>query len=207
MINTILLKLAALSLRNALVFSVAAGVLFFNSGFYDDGTKWDRDLAALKTKIAEQESKAAESDAALKEVDRVRRSVGALEEQFKLVAQQLPTEINMPDVLRSVDMLARSASVSVKDKEPKPTSKQDFLEIYPMRIRAEGSYSELTMFIYYLASTQRITRVRNFTMNLMTGPGKGNRLSFDGEVISYRFLPPPEEVKPADGATAKGGAK
>lgn len=188
MINTLLIRLAALSLRNALIGAILVGFLFYNSPYFDDGSRLDLQIQDIQKRLLEQSTLAVESEKALLEVERVRKAVSELEMQFGKIAKQLPNEIVISDVIRSVDMLARSSGVSVKDKEPRGSVRQDFLEVFSLRIRAEGSYSELTSFMYFLGSTERITRVRNFILSAPNERAMGGKLSFEGEVQSYRFI-------------------
>ncbi|MEI7973034.1 MAG: type 4a pilus biogenesis protein PilO [Bdellovibrio sp.] len=188
MINTLLIRLATLSFRNALVGSILVGFLFYRSPYFDDGSRLDLQIQDIQKRLVEQSSLAAESEKALLEVERVRKAVSELEVQFGKIAKQLPNEIVISDVIRSVDLLARSSGVSVKDKEPKGSVRQDFLEVFSLRIRAEGSYSELTSFMYFLGSTERITRVRNFVLSSPNDRSRGGKLLFEGEVQSYRFI-------------------
>ncbi len=188
MINTVLMRLAAMSYRNALILAAIAGFIYFNSPLFDDGSDLQKQIDDTRKRADEQQALLVQSEQALREVEKVRKSVGALQEQFKSVTQQLPTEIVVSEIVRSVDMLGRTSGVSVKDKEPRPPSRQDFLEVHPLRIRAEGTYSELTNFMYFLASTERITRVRNFVFSIDGNRTGGGRLTFEGEVLSYRFV-------------------
>jgi Tfp pilus assembly protein PilO len=188
MINSLLLRLAVVGYRNVLFGALIVGFLFYKSPYFDDGSSLNAQILDLQKRVDEQSALASESEKALREVDRIRLAVNDLEAQFSKVTQQLPTEIVISDVIRSVDTLARSSGVSVKDKEPRPSVRQDFLETFALRIRAEGSYSELTSFMYFLASTERITRVRNFVLNSSSERSLGGRLNFEGEVLSYRFV-------------------
>lgn len=196
----ILVMLAGFSPKKTLIISCVLGAIYYMM-FFDDGSKIQTQINDVQQKIAAEEQKSNEADAALKEVEQVRATVGALSEQFKTVSQALPSEVQMSDIIRTVDMVSRASGVSIKTKEPRPVVNRDYYEQIPLRITMEGSYSEITMFLYYLASTERIMKVENFTMtnqnlgNEKVAPG---RLLFEGQVVSYRFIGntnPPEAQK------------
>ncbi len=206
MINNLLLRLAGLSFQQVGIGAVIVGFLFYNSSFYDDGSKLDAQLVQLSAKLQTEQAKSVESERALKQVDEVQANIKALEEQFKIAADQLPNELTMSEILRSVDALASTSGVSIKDKEPQATLKQDFLELIPLRIRAEGKYAELTMLMYYIASTQRITRVKSFSFTAKQDK-KDSLLSFEAIVTSYRFIADFDKDKNKDPKAAKSMEK
>ncbi|MEZ0390829.1 MAG: type 4a pilus biogenesis protein PilO [Pseudobdellovibrionaceae bacterium] len=189
MIGTILIRLASFSFKKAMIFSGFVGALYYFM-FFDDGSKIQRDIETVKLQIAEQEVKAQQADAALKEVEQVRITVGTLSDQFRTVSQALPSEIQMSDIIRTVDTVARASGVSIKSKEPNAPVNKDYYEEIPLKVSMEGSYSELTLFLYYLASTERIMKVNNFAINLPRPDEKvpAGRLIFEGNVMSYRFV-------------------
>jgi type IV pilus assembly protein PilO len=190
-VGSFLMRLASLSLAKAAILSVVLGGVYYMSGMFDDGSLLKDQIVKRDAEIKEQEVKALESDAALREVERVRTAVGALSDQFKTVSQALPSEIQMSDIIRVVDMVARASGVSIKSKEPRPVRNKDFYEEIPLKITLEGSFSEITLFLYYLASTERIMKANNFTIAMPTVTDRqqqSGRLIFDGQVVSYRFL-------------------
>lgn len=190
MINTILSRLAALTYQKALIVAIAVAALFYFT-LYDDGSAVDKKIADLQNQVNAEQLKTKESDAALKEVDLIRSSIGALSEQFKIAAQQLPSEIQMADILKSIDTLAKSAGVNIRSKEPRSSKKEDILELIPLHVNLQGSFSEITMFLYYVSSMERISRVVNFNISVTGAEAlkyKNNGLVFDGEIVSYRYL-------------------
>ena len=95
--DAIFMRLAGLSLQKTLLFGAVLGGLYYYMGF-DDGAKIDEQIQKVQAEIQVQEAKEKESDAATKEVEKVRAAVGALSDQFKIVSQALPAEIqNMVD--------------------------------------------------------------------------------------------------------------
>ena len=97
----------------------------------------------------------------------------------------------MPELIRSVDAIARATGVSVKSKEPRSPriEKEGVLEAVPVKVVLEGNFSEIAMFIYYISSLERTTRVKNFDMSVPVGADvRKPRLVVDADILSYRFL-------------------
>ncbi|GIL18049.1 MAG: hypothetical protein BroJett040_18000 [Oligoflexia bacterium] len=204
MLNNLLTKLAAMSWKNVGIGAlVVAGFYYF--AFFNDGSAIDKRIEQLQTQLKQEEAKSKESDEALKEVDAARNSVGILNEQFKTAAQQLPSEIQPAEIIRSVNVVARSAGVVLKTTEPRQTKRDDIVESMPLKVVIQGSFSELMMFLYYVSSMERIMRVTTFTIapppneKIPTG-----EVIFDGEILSYKYL---GDQKAGEKNDVKAGAR
>jgi len=191
-INDILFKLAGFTTKKAFIFALLAAGFYYVS-LYDDGKTIDTKRVQIEKQIAEEQKKSKESDEALKELEQYRGSVVALNEQFKIAAQQLPSEISASEILKSIDTISKSTGVSVKLKEQKTKKREDIVEMLPLRVVVHGGFSEITMFLYYLSSMERITRAVNFTFAIPSGTDvakvKQGALVFDGEIMSYKYVP------------------
>jgi len=189
MILNILMRLASFSAQKAFVISILLGAVYYFV-FFNSGVEIENRIVAQEAEIAQEEARARDADIALKEVEQVRTTVGALSEQFKLVSQALPSTVQMADIIRTVDQTAKASGVLIKSKEPLPASNKEYYEELPLRVVMEGTYSELTLFLYYLANYERIMKVKNFTISQPLGADGINsrRLLLNGNIISYRFL-------------------
>lgn len=191
--NAILLRIAMMSSRNLLIGCLAVGGAYYYL-IYNDGSAEKAQIAAATAEIQKEEAKAKDAENALKEVEKIRAAVATLSDQFVIVSKQLPAQYNMPELIRSIDAIARASGVSIKLKEPKtPKAEKDaIVETMPVKVVLEGQFSEIAMFFYYIASLERITRVKNFSMNMpVNGDIRRTRLYVDAEVLSYRFVGAP----------------
>lgn len=185
--NNLLLRLAAISSQKAIIFGVVASAIWYFL-IFDDGAEKQKKLTQVEKDLQAEMAKEKESDEALREIAAIRASVGALTDQFKLVSAQLPTDLQMAEIIRTVDKVSQATGLAVKGKEPKPPVRQGVVEILPLRVTAEGTFAEITMFFYYLSTIERIVRVKSFTMTVPENrrPGK---LTLDTDIVSYKFLP------------------
>lgn len=189
--NGILARLAGLSFRGLLI---VAGLILgiYYAAFFDDGSSIDKTIADIQGQIGPAEAQAAEAEKALQEVEQVRAQVGTLGDQYRLVAQKLPTEVQMSEMIRVIDQLAKASGVSIKSKEPQQTSDRQYYEEIPVKIALEGNYSEITTFLFKVSSFERIMRLKNFVISNRMGPSSGagdfnGQLTFEGQILSYRF--------------------
>jgi type IV pilus assembly protein PilO len=194
MINNFLIRLASFTFQKAMIFGLIAGAIFYFF-LYDDGAVMEDEIAKIQVEITAQEKQSQEADAALKEVEQVRVAVGALSDQFKLVSAAIPADVQMADIIRAVDTVARASGVGIKLKEPREPVDKEFYEEIPLSVSIEGDFSQLTMFLYYLTSMERIMKIKNFSISLpmeqRSNASSGSKLVLNGQLVSYRFIGAP----------------
>lgn len=211
MINNILIRLAVMTMQRVAMIGVALAVVYYFT-MYNDGSQIEANIQKVQADIQQEEGKAREAEAALKEVERVRAAVGALGEQFRVVSQALPSEVQMADIIRTVDTVSKTAGVSVKSKEPQAVINHEYYEEIPLKISMQGTFSEITMFLYYISSLERVMRVKSFVISVPQAQSSNRgsplspvgHLSFEGQIESFRFIP---ENAAKAGANAKPGGK
>lgn len=185
--NPQLARIAGLRFNQALIF---AGILtaFFYYAMYDDGSQIDARNGALQQQVEAERQKERESDTAISRIQQLKESYALLTDQFKIASSQIPAEIQMSDIIRTVDLMAKTSNVTIKTKEPKTTLKEDIIEVFPIRVVAEGGYSDLTKFFYNLSTIERIFKIRSFSILAPADPKKTQRLTLEVELASYRFI-------------------
>lgn len=186
--NPIFMRIAGLSSGKALVFGLIVTLIYWQM-FYDNGEKYRQQIAGMSGELQTEREKEKETDRAAARKNQLRSSYEALSEQFRIVSSQIPVDMDAPEVIRTVDTMAKTSGITIKSKEPRASQRQDILEIYPIRVVAEGSFSEMTMFFYNLSTIDRIYRIRSFTFQ---APGedkrRNGRLTMDVELASFKFV-------------------
>lgn len=184
--NPILARIATLTIQQTLIFGLAIGGLYYFTMF-DDGSALDLQASGLKQQLDAERTKEKESDAALNRIKQLRESYAALTDQFKVISAQIPTDLQMSEIIRTVDTMAKTSGIVIKTKEPKLVVKSELLETLPIKVSAEGSFSEITMFIYNLSTIERIYRVRSFNIQGPSDVRSLSKLKVEAELASFRF--------------------
>lgn len=191
MINGLLLKLAVLAPKKLLIFAGLAAVAYFFF-IFDGGEKLQTRLTAVRKETAAEKRALPESQAAVKELEAIRQSLATMGDEFTKVAQKLPSNIDQAEMIRTVDEIARLTGVSIKTKEPKPNVRKEVIEEVPLKLTMEGSFTQLVLFMYQVARVERIMKVKDFSIVLGRETREtrvdSSRLSFEGEVVSYKFV-------------------
>lgn len=191
-------RLANLSSRSLLVAVIMAGGLYYMM-YFTNGKTQKAQLVAVQGELQAEQTREKQTDQALKEREQVLSANTDLDSQIKNASQQLPRELSDAAVNREIDSLARTSGLRILSKEPRSVRKDDMVEISPIFVRGEGTFSEITLFFYYIASLKRITRVASFRITPVNRQAGSGSLQFETEILNYRSLPEPPPVA--------GGAK
>ena len=111
-----------------------------------------------------------------------------------MVSAQLPRDLQISEVIRIIDMLSRKAELNVKTKEPKPSSRERGIEVLPIQITADGNFSQIVKFVYYVTAIERIFRVQSLNLQADEDGRSGNKtIKMKLDVASFRFVPDSSE--------------
>lgn len=190
--NSFMLRIAALSNQQAVIGATFIA-LFWYLALFNDGSDLDRRLSDINTRLQAERALVVESEQALKEIKDLQTALTSLTDQFKLVSAQLPTDLQMAEVIRTVDKVAQATGITLKSKEPRPSQRQDTIETLPLKIVGQGGFNEIGMFFYYLSTIERIVRIRGYAIAAPEGKFSGGTLSLEAELVSYKFVPPTTE--------------
>ncbi|MBK9323848.1 MAG: type 4a pilus biogenesis protein PilO [Bdellovibrionaceae bacterium] len=191
--NQLFEKLSGLSNSKALVLGMVLGALYYFM-LYDDGSAQLAQIQTLNQQLSEAETKRKDTEATLQEESRMKDAIVKLSEQYAFISKKLPSELKSSEMIRSIDVVAKTSGVSVKLKKPGSIEKKAVVEELPIEVTLEGSYGQITQFIYYISNLERLTRVINFSLMSQSPDGgieKG--LRFDGHVVSYKLAPEAEK--------------
>jgi type IV pilus assembly protein PilO len=198
--NELLIKLAALSSKQAFIFmGIVTGIYYFM--FFDDGTMWKARIQQARSQLAEERAKEVQSDRALREMENSQALVESLSLQFQTLSRQLPTELSISEMIRNVDRTALSSGFSIKTKEPLPSSSTDLIEILPLKIQGEGNFQSIALFIYKITTLERVIRIREFLIERKTEGGAA-LLELSATIESFRYIFKTPETPQAPGGTS-----
>lgn len=170
-----------------------AGAFYFT--LYDDGSAIDAQITSMSAQLKEQEAKKKDTDATLKQVREMQDKVGRLSTQYQEISRRLPSALFSIDINKSIDGFGRNAGVNIKSKKPGENIRKEVVEEVPVEIELEGSYAELAQFVYLVSSAERMSRVKNITINDISPTGGSRKLTFKGQVVGYKLAPEKQKAE------------
>lgn len=190
--NKFFARLVNFSLQQILIFGVVAGLAYYFF-IFDDGSGYRGDIANLQSELAKQEEKKKETDAALKEETRMKEVIVQLSQKYQEISRRLPMNLSSIELNRNVDAFARNSGTSIKARKPLAPVEKEIVTEVPIQVTLEGSFAELAQFVQLVASSERVTTVRNYVMTPIDS--RGSRLKFEGRVVGYQLSEEKPEPK------------
>lgn len=194
-------KISKLTNRQTMAVGVALGVLYF-FGVFDSGAAFETQLSNAKKELADEAEKQKKTREIMTRKEEVKNKVVKLNENFIEASKRLPSELKQAQIIDDITLAMNTTGSKVRSLVPKPASKKDLFEEIPVQVEVAGSFAQLTQFLLYLHTLERITKVKNIEIKhpQASGAQKGydpRGLQMKGEVVSFRYLEEQErEVKP-----------
>lgn len=121
------------------------------------------------------------------ELDKARKMVGnlaaleteyqRLHSQWEIAQELLPTEEEMPDLLRKVTTAGMKSGIEFALFEPQAKQPKEFYSSHPINVKVRGGYHQIGIFLSRLANLPRIVNVARLEL---TPPKKRRRRKAPG---------------------------
>jgi type IV pilus assembly protein PilO len=154
-------------------------------------------LAALRSKIKEQEVIAGNLKSFQEEVRR-------LEEQLAHLLEQLPNTAEIPSLLKSVSDLGRDSGLEFLRFAPAPEARKEFYAEIPVSISVTGDYHSFALFADKVRHYPRIVNLSNIAFATPKAAGENRMVeTITCTATTYRFLEQAAATEPAPGGKGK----
>lgn len=140
----------------------------------------------MKVKI---ESLSVDYDKMSTELEKARRTVGnlanleaefnKLHEQWIVAQGMLPLEKEVAELLRKVTRAGHQAGVEFLLFEPQIPVQKEFLTENPVKVKIQGHYHELGIFLSKVANLERIVNVSHLHVESISNGGKKKKGNFE----------------------------
>lgn len=184
------------SMTAATIFGILLGSYYYFGGFYDDGSRLEGQINQTKVLIQNAEVKKKETEKLLAEEGELKREVGELGEKFKSVSSKLPINLKTQEIIDTVNQLAKNSGCKVVSIKPGTVAVKELYDEIPIQVEMRGAFSNLVVFMYYLATLERVTYTSDVSF-VNSAAGYDGNLKFVTSVVSFRFRQP-AEPKPSD---------
>ena len=156
-------------------------------------------LAALKSEYEKKSTELARARATVSDLPRFEAEYEHLHERWAMAAELLPTDRQLPALLRKITLAAQQTGVDFVAFRPSDErSEQHYTEL-PVQISVFGDYHKIGSFIAELANMRRILTVSNLTLRANTKSETGVTTSAEFTASAYSLnanAAPPAHVAP-----------
>lgn len=190
-------KFASIQMNKVFIIAGAIGFFYYFKVF-NDGGELKASIAQLEQDLATETKNKVETEKALAEVERMRKTVGELGSKYQDLIRQLPTDLSSLEINKSIDEFSKDSGVNIVSRKPEEAIANEIFIEELVTLEAEAEYSKLAQFIYFLSRSERLIAIKNF--NVKRPPDEkddtSSILQFKGTVINYRLAP--EKPKKSD---------
>ncbi|MCP3891908.1 MAG: type 4a pilus biogenesis protein PilO [Desulfobulbaceae bacterium] len=130
----------------------------------------------------------------IKEVKRKASNLAKFEEELRIAearfletAVLLPKEKEIPQLLKDISSLGRTAGLDFNTFKPLPDVPKDFYSEIPVSINVRGPYHNMGFFFDQVSKLERIVSVTNVKMSSPKKEGGEMLLKSDCKLLTYRF--------------------
>lgn len=170
-----------MDLKNPKFLKIALGILVIGvvSYVYFGSSFFSFCYPVRKAKIEEMEKEYAKLST---ELEKARKMVGSLpqleaeyqrlHEQWMSAQELLPTEKEMPDLLRKITTAGNKSGIQFVLFQPQATIPNEYFIAHPTKVQVRGSYHQVGVFLSRLANLERIVNVSGLTLDQPKNKGK-----------------------------------
>ncbi|KPJ53847.1 hypothetical protein AMJ39_02850 [candidate division TA06 bacterium DG_24] len=149
--------------KNLLV--IIAAVLILVLFYFFSYSRNRAKIVTMRDELASRNAQIEQARVAAMRIDEMRAELDQLLRQWERVKQMLPSDREIPDLIKSITNVGNRAGTGFLLFRPLPVVPVEFYSELPIEIRVRGGYHEIASFLSAIANLPRIVNVRNMTMS------------------------------------------
>jgi type IV pilus assembly protein PilO len=122
-------------------------------------------IKELKADFEKKSNDLSRAKQSVADLPRFQAEFAALHERYEMAAELLPTEKEMPGVLRRLTLAGQQCGVQFESFRPDPDIRKDHYTEVPIQLKVVGGYHQVGQFLAEIANMPRIMKVSNLQVN------------------------------------------
>jgi type IV pilus assembly protein PilO len=184
----------------------ALGTFFFTHVLTINFPVQREKLATLKAEYDRKSTELARARATVSDLPRFEAEYDRLHERWIKAAELLPTDRQMPVLLRKVTLAAQQTGVEFVMFRPNDAKTQEHYTELPMQLSVYGGYHQIGSFVAELSNMRRIITVSNLQLKTNTKPDVSSATVAAEFTASAYSLNASAASEPPATTTPKGGS-
>ena len=119
----------------------------------------------LKADFEKKSNDLARARQSVADLPRFQAEFAALHERYEMAAELLPTDKEMPGVLRRLTLAGQQCGIQFESFRPDPEVRKDHYTEVPIQLKIVGGYHQVGQFLAEIANMPRIMKVSNLQVN------------------------------------------
>jgi type IV pilus assembly protein PilO len=159
----------------------------------------------LKSDFEKKSNDLARARQSVADLPRFQAEFAALHERYEMAAELLPTDKEMPGVLRRLTLAGQQCGVQFESFAPGGDVRRDHYSEVPIEIKVVGGYHQVGQFLAEIANMPRIMRVSNLEVLANTKSDNEEQTTAAQMTVTVYTLSA-EAAAGGSGATTKNAA-
>ncbi len=156
-----------------------------------------QELNAMKKELSKLVEEVEKSKAISRDLEKYKAQVEQMNKELAVALTQLPTEKEIPEILRNISSLGKESQLEFTLFRPKPDEPQQYYAKVPIELSIVGSYHNTGTFFDKVSKQPRIINVVDFNMaRVKDAKGREDVVVKTSCVLNtYRYLEKKSEEK------------
>jgi len=173
-----------LKLVLGIAFILLVIVLFFVLLYMPQTTK----IHDLQGQIVTMDQQLASLRINTKKIKDIKEKIKELDEEFMKIASVLPTQKEIPDLLKHISSSGRMSGLEFLSFKPGAETKLEHVVEIPVNIQVRGTFFETADFFYKLSRLSRVVNIHNFNIGKAVPQERGYVLTTSFSAKTFRLL-------------------
>ncbi len=168
--------------------------------YYSVFSPQQQELNAMKKELIKLVEEVEKSKAISRDLEKYKAQVEQMNKELAVALTQLPTEKEIPEILRNISSLGKESQLEFTLFRPKPEEPQPYYAKVPIELSIVGSYHNTGTFFDKVSKQPRIINVVDFNMTKLNVKGRDEAtVRVSCLLNTYRYLEKKSDEKKGEG--------
>jgi len=159
-----------------------------------------QELNAMKKELSQLVEEVEKSKAISRDLEKYKAQVEQMNKELAVALTQLPTEKEIPEILRNISSLGKESQLEFTLFRPKPEEPQPYYAKVPIELSIVGSYHNTGAFFDKVSKQPRIINVVDFNMTKLNVKGRDEAtVRVSCLLNTYRYVEKKSDEKKGEG--------
>ena len=181
---------------------ILAAILCVITGVYYTSvfSPQQQELNAMKKELSKLVEEVKKSKAISRDLEKYKAQVEQMNKELAVALTQLPTEKEIPEILKNISSLGKESQLEFTLFRPKPEEPQPYYAKVPIELSIVGSYHNTGAFFDKVSKQPRIINVVDFNMTKLNVKGRDEAtVRVSCLLNTYRYVEKKSDEKKGEG--------
>ncbi|MEI9479660.1 MAG: type 4a pilus biogenesis protein PilO [Deltaproteobacteria bacterium] len=181
---------------------ILAAILCVITGVYYTSvfSPQQQELNAMKKELSKLVEEVEKSKAISRDLEKYKAQVEQMNKELAVALTQLPTEKEIPEILKNISSLGKESQLEFTLFRPKPEEPQPYYAKVPIELSIVGSYHNTGAFFDKVSKQPRIINVVDFNMTKLNVKGRDEAtVRVSCLLNTYRYVEKKSDEKKGEG--------